>query len=256
MTERKKPHKGVYVLPNLFTAGSLFAAFLCVTYCFKGQFQAAALSIFLSAVLDGLDGKVARLTNTASQFGIEFDSLADMVAFGLAPGVLAWTWQLEAYGKLGTAVSFLFVACAALRLARFNVDVAVVSKRFFIGLPSPAAGCTLAAFVVFVPYLPESFLPYLPQFTLFLCILAPLLMVSRVRSFSFKEYGFVKEHPFSVLVAAMLILILLFSEPFFFMFAVIFVYIICGIVYTYGYMPNRKHSLLRRLQKSGDGTCE
>ena len=256
MTERKKPHKGVYVLPNLFTAGSLFAAFLCVTYCFKGQFQAAALSIFLSAVLDGLDGKVARLTNTASQFGIEFDSLADMVAFGLAPGVLAWTWQLEAYGKLGTAVSFLFVACAALRLARFNVDVAVVSKRFFIGLPSPAAGCTLAAFVVFVPYLPESFLPYLPQFTLFLCILAPLLMVSRVRYFSFKEYGFVKEHPFSVLVAAMLILILLFSEPFLFMLAVILVYIICGIVYTYVYMPNRKHSLLRRLQKSGDGTCE
>ena len=249
MTEPKKPHKGVYVLPNLFTAGSLFAAFLCVTYCFKGQFQAAALSVFLSAILDGLDGKVARLTNTASQFGIEFDSLADMVAFGLAPGVLAWTWQLEAYGKLGTAVSFLFVACAALRLARFNVDVAVVSKRFFIGLPSPAAGCTLAAFVVFM-------LDYLPQMTLFLSILAPLLMVSRVRYFSFKEYGFVKEHPFRVLVAAMMLLVLLFSAPFFFMFIVIFVYIICGIVYTYVYMPNRKNSLLRRLQKSGDGSCD
>ena len=103
--------------------------------------------------------------------------------------MLAWTWQLEAYGKLGTAVSFLFVACAALRLARFNVDVAVVSKRFFIGLPSPAAGCTLAAFVVFVPYLPDFMLDYLPQMTLFLSILAPLLMVSRVRYFSFKEYG-------------------------------------------------------------------
>lgn len=256
MTERKTPHKGVYIFPNLFTAGSLFAAFLCVTYCFKGQFQAAALSIFLSAVLDGLDGKVARLTNTASQFGVEFDSLADMVAFGLAPAVLAWTWQLEAYGKFGTAVSFLFVACAALRLARFNVDVAVVSKRFFIGLPSPAAGCTLAAFVVFVPYLPEFMHAALPHLTLFICILAPLLMVSRVRYFSFKEYGFVKEHPFSVLVAAMFILILLFSAPFFFMFIVIFVYIVSGIVYTYAYMPNRKNSLLRRLHKSGDNTCE
>ncbi len=256
MSERKTPHKGVYILPNLFTAGSLFAAFMCVTYCFKGQFQAAALSIFLSAVLDGLDGKVARLTNTASQFGVEFDSLADMVAFGLAPAVLAWTWQLEQYGRVGTAISFLFVACAALRLARFNVDVAVVSKRFFIGLPSPAAGCTLAAFVLFVPYLPYSWLDYLPQFTIILSILAPLLMVSRVRYFSFKEYGFVKAHPFRVLVGAMLFLILLFSLPFFWIFITIFVYIISGIVYTYGYMPNRKNSLLRRLTKSGDDTHE
>lgn len=256
MSERKTPHKGVYILPNLFTAGSLFAAFLCITYCFKGQFQAAALSVFLSAILDGLDGKVARLTNTASQFGIEFDSLADMVAFGVAPAVLAWTWQLESYGRFGIAVSFLFVACAALRLARFNVDVAVVSKRFFIGLPSPAAGCTLAAFVMFVPYLPDSLHRFLPQFTLFLCILAPLLMVSRVRYFSFKEYGFVKEHPFRVLVAAMFFLILLFSVPFFFVFIFIFVYIVCGILYTYGYMSNRKTNLLRRLHKSGDGTCE
>ena len=251
MTERK-PHRGVYILPNLFTTASLFAAFMCVTYSINGNFHAAALSIFFSALLDGLDGKVARLTNTTSQFGVEYDSLADVVAFGMAPSILAWTWQLQSFGRVGMAISFLFVACAALRLARFNVDVAVVSKKFFIGLPTPAAGCTLAAFVLFIPFMPAFLLDYLPQITIAVCFCVPLLMVSRVRYFSFKEYAFIKAYPFRVLVGAILLLVLLFSNPYFWLFIFILLYLIVGILYSYVYLPHRNHQLLRRLKHSGD----
>lgn len=251
MTERK-PHRGVYILPSLFTTASLFAAFMCVTYSIKGNFEAAALAIFFSALMDGLDGKVARLTNTTSQFGIEYDSLADVVAFGMAPSILAWTWQLEAFGRTGIAISFLFVACAALRLARFNVDVGVVSKKFFVGLPSPAAGCMLAAFVLFVPFLPDFLMDYVEYFTIALCIIVPLLMVSNTRYFSFKEYGFIKAHPFRVLVGAMLFMVLLFSKPYFWFFMSGFIYVLCGIFYTYIYLPNRNHQLLRRIKHLGE----
>jgi len=250
MTERK-PHRGVYILPSLFTTASLFAAFMCVTYSIKGNFNAAALSIFLSALMDGLDGKVARLTNTTSQFGIEYDSLADVVAFGMAPSVLVWTWQLQIFGRTGMAISFLFVACAALRLARFNVDVGIVSKRFFIGLPSPAAGCALAAFVLFVPFLPDILMEHLAYLTMGLCIAVPLLMVSRVRYFSFKEYGFIKAHPFRILVGCMLFMVLLLSNPYFWFFMSIFVYLVIGVLYSYVYLPHRNHQLLRRLKRLG-----
>lgn len=257
MTEqpiRKAPHKGFYILPNLITTASLFTAFLCVTYAFQGSFKTASLCIFLSALLDGLDGKVARLTNTASQFGIEYDSLADVVAFGMAPAVLAWTWQLHTWGKLGIVISFMFVACAALRLARFNVDVGIISKKFFIGLPSPAAGCTLAAFILFLPYLPNFFMDYLPYFTMGVCIIVPLLMVSRVRYFSFKEFGFVKTHPFRVLLASIMALLLLYSNPSFWFFMSILIYLFAGIIYTYIFLPNRNTSLLKRLKHLNEKT--
>lgn len=259
MTEhanRKTPHKGFYILPNLITTASLFAAFLCVTYAFNGNFKTASLCIFLSALFDGLDGKVARLTNTASQFGIEYDSLADVVAFGMAPALLAWTWQLHEWGKIGIVISFLFVACAALRLARFNVDVGIISKKFFIGLPSPAAGCTLAAFILFLPYLPNFFMDYLPYFTMGICIIVPLLMVSRVRYFSFKEFGFVKTHPFRVLLGSIFTLLLLYSNPSFWFFMSILIYLSAGIVYTYIFLPNRNTNLLRRLKHVGESVYQ
>ena len=150
------------------------------------------------------------------------------------------------------AISFLFVACAALRLARFNVDSGVVSKRFFIGLPSPAAGCALAAFILFVPFLPPFLMDQLGYLTMALCLIVPLLMVSRTRYFSFKEYGFIKAHPFRVLVCAMLLMVLLFSNPYFWGFISFFAYLVIGILYTYIYLPNRNNSLLRRFKKSGD----
>lgn len=246
----KKPHRGVYILPNLFTTASLFAAFMCVNYSATGNFEAAAMAILWSALLDGLDGKVARLTNTSSLFGVEYDSLADVVAFGLAPAFLAWSWQLHVYGRLGMGISFIFLACAALRLARFNVDVNVISKRFFIGLPTPAGGCALALFVLFTPYIPHFFTEYLPLFALFLCIFIPLLMVSRVRYYSFKEIGFLKTYPFRVLVSIIVLLSLILSLPFFWGFVFIFGYILAGFCYTYIFLPHRNHQILRRLSQA------
>ena len=248
MRDPSKPvPRGVYILPNLFTTASLFAGFLSITMAFAGNFDDAAWAILFSALMDGLDGKVARLTGSASQFGVEYDSLADAIAFGVAPGVLAWAWQLHHFGRLGLAAAFLFAACGALRLARFNVSVATTSKRFFIGLPIPAGGCTLATFVLFLPHLPEFMLGAVPHMALGLSFLAPLLMVSRVRYFSFKEYGFVKAHPFSTLVSALLIFVLLFSMPRLWAFLACLGYILSGLIYTFLLLPRRNKQILHHL---------
>lgn len=248
MRDPNKPvPRGVYILPNLFTTASLFAGFLSITMAFAGNFDDAAWAILFSALMDGLDGKVARLTGSASQFGVEYDSLADAIAFGVAPGVLAWAWQLHHFGRLGLAVAFLFAACGALRLARFNVSAATASKRFFIGLPIPAGGCTFATFVLFVPHLPGFMLSAVPHMALALSFLAPLLMVSRVRYFSFKEYGFVKAHPFSVLVSALLIFVLLFSMPRLWAFLACIGYILSGLIYTFLLLPRRNKQILPHL---------
>ena len=201
MRDPNKPvPRGVYILPNLFTTASLFAGFLSITLAISGDFDNAAWAILFSALMDGLDGKVARLTGSASQFGV-------------APGVLAWTWQLQSFGRLGLAAAFLFAACGALRLARFNVGVSTTSKRFFVGLPSPACACVMATFVLFMPYYPDFLMPVLPGLTLVLSVIVPLLMVSRVRYFSFKEFGFIKAHPFQTMVATLIVLSMVFSLP-------------------------------------------
>ena len=154
---QRPPARGVYILPNLFTTASLLTGFLSMIFAMSSQYEHAAVAILCSALMDGLDGKVARLTRSSSKFGIEYDSLADVVAFGVAPGILLWSWQLWNFDRLGIAVAFLNVACVALRLARFNVAVpGTSSKRFFIGLPSPAGGCTLATFALFAPLLPQA----------------------------------------------------------------------------------------------------
>lgn len=242
--------RGVYILPNLFTTASLFTGFLSVILAVSGQHDSAAWAVLFSALMDGLDGKVARLTGSASQFGIEYDSLADCVAFGVAPAMLVWSWQLASFGRLGVAVAFLSVACGALRLARFNVGVATTSKRFFVGLPSPASGCTLATFVLFRPFLPPFLHEYLPFITLGLAFFVPLLMVSRVRYFSFKEYGFVRAHPFSTLVAALLLFVLIFSMPRMLGFVACLGYILSGLLYTFLLLPRRNRQILRRLVQS------
>ena len=160
--EKKLPvHKSIYLLPNLITALSMFMGILSLVWAVQSRFEEAGLAIVLSALLDGMDGKVARLTHTASEFGVQYDSLADLIAFGLAPAFLLWQWQLEGLGRFGVVVAFLFAACGALRLARFNISTAVTGKRFFIGLPIPAAGCTVVAFLYFAGILPEFFRPAL-----------------------------------------------------------------------------------------------
>ena len=234
MRDPNKPvPRGVYILPNLFTTASLFAGFFSIILAFNHQFDYAAWAILVGAAMDGLDGKVARLTGTASQFGIEYDSLADDVTFGVAPGMLAYAWQLHEFGRLGLAVAFLFCGCAALRLARFNVGVSTTSKRFFVGLPSPACACVLATFVLFMPYYPDFLMPILPVLTLLMSIIVPLLMVSRVRYFSFKEFGFIKAHPFQTMVATLIVLSMVFSLPRLFCFLSLISYVISGPAYTF-----------------------
>lgn len=178
--------------------------------------------------MDGLDGKVARLTNTASEFGIQYDSLADLVAFGVAPAFTSWMWVLEGYGKLGIGVAFLYVACTALRLARFNVCVTTVSKKFFVGLPCPAAGCAVAMFILFSSYLPSWLEARTPFLGLVVTFVMALLMVSRVRYFSFKEYGFLKTHAFSSMISALLVFVLILSQPVVFGFLLGAIYLLSG----------------------------
>ena len=250
MQEEKPVRRGVYILPNLFTTASLFTGFFSMVLAVQGNVEAAAFSILFSALMDGLDGKVARLTNTASEFGIQYDSLADLVAFGVAPAFMAWAWTLNNYGKTGIGVAFLYVACTALRLARFNVCVNTVSKKFFVGLPCPAAGCFLALFALFSSYMPEWMQERVTFFTLIVTFIMALLMVSRVRYFAFKEYGFLRAHTFSYLVAALLIFVLILSQPVVFSFLFGTIYILSGLLYTFIILPRRNRQLLGSLTQN------
>lgn len=246
--ERKAPiHKGVYILPNMITTLSLFSGFLGMLWSIDGQFEAAAMAILFAALMDGLDGKVARLTNTASEFGVQYDSLADLVAFGVSPALLLWQWQLHSFGRLGIAVTFIFMACGALRLARFNVSTAVTSKKFFVGMPIPAAGCSLATLIFFKEFVPEWGVSLLPAGALALTLLLGILMVSRVRYISFKEYGFLKAHPFSSMVTGLLVFSLVASQPKLLGFLLCLGYIVSGLLYTFIILPRRNRELLRGL---------
>ncbi len=245
MDAKKPRRKAIYLLPNMITTASLFSGFLAIIWASSGRYQEAAMAIFFSALMDGLDGKVARLTNTASEFGIQYDSLADLVAFGVSPSLLMWHWHLHAFGRFGIAICFIFTACAALRLARFNVSTAITNKKFFIGLPSPAAGCTAASLVLFAKFFPEFMQGAIPAFCLGFTLLLGMLMVSRVRYYSFKEYAFVRAHPFSSMVTVILLFALLASQPKLLAFAVALVYIVAGLIYTYIVLPRRNRELLR-----------
>lgn len=229
----KPARKGVYILPNLFTAGSLFVAFCGILEALQGNYANCAIAIFISALLDGMDGKVARLTHSASEFGVQMDSLVDAIAFGLVPGLMVYLWEISTYGRIGLGVSFLFMACGVIRLARFNIMTGTISKKFFIGLPIPAAGCTLAALVLFNHHLPKSAQEYLPLVTLALTFALALLMVSRVRYFAFKEFGFVKTKPVGWLVLGLLIFVLIVAEPRFMGFALGLGYLLSGPIYTF-----------------------
>jgi len=250
---KEKPlprHKGVYILPNLFTTASLFLGFLGMVYSIEGQFEYTAMCILGSCLFDGLDGKIARLTNTTSEFGVQFDSLADLVAFGAAPGLMMYQWQLSEFGTLGLMASFLLVACGALRLARFNVQSAVTSKKFFVGLPIPAQASTLACLVLFVPSLPERFAAdVLPTASLVLVYVLSFLMVRTMRYASFKEYGCIKAHPFSSMVTAILLFVMVASRPKMLGFLFFLGYLISGPIYTMFILSPRGSKLLRESQK-------
>lgn len=216
---RKVRHKGVYLLPNLFTTANLFAGFYAIMSAVSGDFNIAAATIFVAMVLDGLDGRVARMTNTQSAFGAEYDSLSDMVAFGLAPAILAYQWALIEMGSVGLTISFIYVACAALRLARFNTQIDVVDKRWFIGLASPAAAGVVAGMVWAVWTISDSGiaradLPFaVTMLFAVLVALSGLLMVSNIKYYSFKDLDLKGRVPFVAILVVVLVFAVVLSDP-------------------------------------------
>ena len=224
----KHPRRGIYLLPNLFTTGALFSGFYAIITAILGAtlhdadlFRTAAIAVFVAALLDGMDGRVARLTGTQSEFGVQYDSLSDLVSFGLAPALVMYTWSLSAlaafgplWGKLGWAAAFIYAACAALRLARFNTQVSVIDKRYFQGLASPAAAAVCMAFVWSME---KSGVGggELCFVTPWIAVIAGLLMVSRFRYYSFKSLplGAGQRVPFGWIVVALLVLVLLYLDP-------------------------------------------
>ncbi|BFN25241.1 CDP-diacylglycerol--serine O-phosphatidyltransferase [Pseudomonas sp. SCT] len=216
---RKVRHRGIYLLPNLFTTANLFAGFFSIITAINGNFYVAAATVFVAMVLDSLDGRVARLTNTQSAFGAEYDSLSDMVAFGLAPAVLAYEWALSELGNVGLTVAFIYVACAALRLARFNTQIGKVDKRWFIGLASPAAAGVVAGWVWAVWALDEVGIRGvdLPLVLVMLFALmvaaAGLLMVSNIKYYSFKDLDLKGRVPFVAILVVVLVFAVVFSDP-------------------------------------------
>lgn len=213
--------RGIYLLPNLFTTGGLFGGFFAIIAASQGRFEAACVAIFIAGILDGLDGRVARLTNTQSEFGVQYDSLADLVSFGMAPALVMYHWALMALkldgntlGKIGWLAAFLYAACAALRLARFNSQVAKVDKRWFIGLASPAAAGLMASFVWTFHDLDWSG-EDLRFVALGVTIVSGLLMVSGIRYNSFKGGSGPKSDrvPFFALLIAVAVIIALVIDP-------------------------------------------
>ncbi len=229
--KKEPPHRGVYLIPNLITAGSLFAGFYVIILSADGNFERAAWFILVSGILDGLDGKVARLTGTTSKFGVELDSLADLVAFGVAPGVLMYTWALRDYGKLGWLAAFLFVVCGALRLARFNIQVDTVESKRFVGLPIPAAAGIVATCVLLFYELGGSGTVRQVSIMLLLYVLA-FLMVSNVSYYSFKDPDLFKRQPFVFLVLGIILLIVIVAKPVIMLFTIGCIYLVSGPLWT------------------------
>jgi CDP-diacylglycerol--serine O-phosphatidyltransferase len=199
------------VLPTLFTMGNMFCGYACIVYAMRGEYATAAPFIGFAMVLDMLDGRIARMTGTASDFGIELDSLADMISFGMAPAILSFTWGLQPLGRVGWAVGFLFVAAAALRLARFNIQAGSQDKRYFVGMPSPAAAAVPAATVFAYPAgftsLPEA-APIVAM-----VVLPALLMVSTIRFRSFKTFDLQSRRSYSALLLIAIGLVVVAAQP-------------------------------------------
>jgi len=234
----KKPRRGIYLLPNLFTTAALFAGFYAILAAVNGKFETASVAIFVAMLLDGMDGRVARLTKTQSAFGAEYDSLSDMVSFGLAPALVIYIWSLSTLGKLGWLAAFIYTACGALRLARFNTQIGMADKRYFQGLPSPSA----AAIVAGIVWLGGDYGVQgdtVSWVAALLTTFAGLLMVSNFRYHSFKEIDFHGKVPFIVLVVVVVVLAIIQTHPPTVLFLLFLAYAISGPVLTL--LQLRKH---------------
>ncbi len=225
--------RGIYLLPNLFTTGVLFCGFFAIVQAMSGRFDTGAIAIFVALVLDGMDGRVARWTNTQSEFGAQYDSIADMVAFGAAPALIAYTWVLKDLGTAGWIGAFIYCAGAGIRLARFNANIAVVDKRYFQGLPSPAGAAVMAGFIwVLVDFFgisPREHL-WLAYLTWAVAVFAGVTMVSNVPFWSFKEVNWRKRVPLWVILAFVVALSVVASRPSLVLFALFLAYGLSGYV--------------------------
>ncbi len=256
MDEDKAPEKrrrGIYLLPNLFTTAGLFAGFYAIVAAMNGDFQAAAIAIFVAMIMDGIDGRVARLTNTTSEFGVQYDSLSDMVCFGLAPALVVFEWALRSmleqgwlWSKLGWLAAFVYTAGAALRLARFNTQVGSADKRYFQGLPSPSAAGVLAGLVWFSE---DNGLNGGDMWVVGALLAASLgaLMVSNIRYYSFKEVDFKNRVPFVALFMIVIVFVVISSHPPGVLFIGFLIYAISGPVLTLYQIRQRRRR--RKLQR-------
>jgi len=210
---KKIPRKrGIYLLPNILTTANLFCGFYCMLASMQGVYELASVVLVVAMILDSLDGRIARMTNTMSKFGAEFDSLADLVTFGVAPAILVYSWSLIAYGKWGWLVSFLFVVCGALRLARFNIQIGIIESRVFNGLPIPGAASVIATGVMLYFYL-GGIGKYHDIPILMATVALALMMVSNIKYYSFKDLNFFSRKPFMSFVLIVIILIIVAAEP-------------------------------------------
>lgn len=222
-----KVRKGIYIIPNLFTTGNLFCGFWAIISVFQEKFFIASVAILLATVFDMLDGKIARLSGATSKFGVQYDSLADLVSFGIAPAILSFSWALRPYGKFGWLAAFVYVACGALRLARFNVQSSSGEIKYFKGLPIPAAASMLALTILLYLRLIETGL--IKDIIILIMIwLLSFLMVSNIRYFSLKELNLSKRKPFSLFIFIILSMIVIIMEPVIVLFGFATVYLFSG----------------------------
>ena len=228
---KKSGKKGIYVLPSLFTSASLFCGFYAIIAAVHGKYEIAATAILISWVFDGLDGKIARFTHATSHFGAEYDSLSDVIAFGVAPGVLAFQWALEPFGRLGWLACFMYVICGALRLARFNVQRNSLDPNYFRGLPIPAAASLIASLVLFTSAL-GGVSGSSHTLIIVLIYVLSFLMVSSINYPSFKKFELRRKKPFNALVALILVLIVIAYRPRIMLFFILSTYILSGPVIT------------------------
>jgi CDP-diacylglycerol--serine O-phosphatidyltransferase len=248
--------RGIYLLPNLFTTGALFAGFYAIVAAVDGRFEAASIAIFTAMILDGMDGRIARLTNTQSEFGVQYDSLSDMVSFGLAPSLVIYHWSLSEMGKLGWLAAFIYTAAAALRLARFNTQVTSTNKNFFQGLASPAA----AALIAGVVWVGDSYNLNEGSSTLVvtfpLTLIAGILMVSNVRYHSFKQLDLKNRVPFVWVLAIVMIFALIASEPPLVLFSMASIYALSGPALTLFIIRKRRAKRKRHDRKKVSSNSE
>lgn len=239
LLDPERRRRGIYILPNLFTSGALFFGFFAIVQGMEKQYTLAAIAVFIAMVLDGLDGRVARLTRTQSAFGAQYDSLADMVSFGAAPALLMYVWALQPLGKWGWLAAFIYCACAALRLARFNTQLDVADKRFFTGLPSPAAA-SLVAGMIWVLNDYQIWGHDIKWLAWCVTVFAGLTMVSNVKYYSGKEINLRKSVPFGAVLALPFVAVVITSEPSHVLWGIFVLYALSGYAYTIYVVASKK----------------